>query len=177
MIPETLTPAERMILINQFRILKSFENSENKEIPIDTLDNYITILERGYSGLYKEIFNYLYPEEEPEITKEIYEILTLNRQIQITINKLSEEDKNTLNLEVLEFKGFDASHDPHYDQAKFMIDDMGLYMEFKDKSLKSHSKLNIQKYRRIIAAYEKLEKHGAPPTRDELVILIDAAGN
>lgn len=149
MIPKTLTIIERQTLANQFRILAKIYYD-------DSFMTKAEIVENGYTGRYYDVFN-VEPEEVPlEICEETEKILNMYRRINNAIARLQSEEKESLDLEKIEFKGFDANNDPHYHYMTFMVEKMGLWEEYKGHYLNSHSQAPLMKYRRMLKYQKEL---------------------
>ncbi|ESU22367.1 hypothetical protein FEDK69T_23520 [Flavobacterium enshiense DK69] len=143
MIPETLTIAERQILANQFKILSIIGDHNNYETKIE-------ILENGFTEQYFEVFDVAAEEIPIEICEETTQILHMFRRIADATEKLSEEEKYSLDLEKIKFEGFDAQHDTHFHYMRFMVHTMNLWPEYKETYLNSHSRFPLSKYRKIL---------------------------
>lgn len=143
MIPETLTVAERQILVNQFKILSTIGFDNNYETKIE-------ILENGFTEQYYEIFDVAVEEIPMDVCEETSQILQMFRRIADTVDLLSEEEKQSMDLKKIQFEGFDANHDPHYHYMVFLVDRMNLWKEHKDMYLNSHSRLPMSKYRKML---------------------------
>lgn len=143
MIPEKLSVTERQILANQFRILAKLEENESLNVKAD-------ILTFGYTGKYHEVFNVHSDEVPIEVCKETGQILNMYRRINNTIATLTSEQKESVDLDRIAFKGFDANNDSHYHYASFMIDEMNLWQEHKGKNINSHTYSTLVKYKKML---------------------------
>ena len=152
---KSLTLIERQILANQFRILSKVGNDAEQ---VNNIRKSI-ILENGYTGKYHEIFD-VHEEEVPiEICNETSEILNMYRRINSTIGILTNEQKESLDLESIKFEGFDANNDKHYYYLQFLITELDLWQEHKDLYLNSHDSSTIIKYRQMLTVNNKLLKN------------------
>ena len=143
--PKTLSIVERQILANQFRILATQDENNN--------ENYETkaeILERGYTGEYDEVFSVYSDEVDYETSRETSEILNMYRRINNAIGMLSAEEKATLNLSKIEFKGFDANNNSHYHYMSFMIEKLDKWQEHKGNYINSHSEIPLMNYKKML---------------------------
>ena len=163
---ETINTVQRQILVNQFRILAKLENDQSYETKAK-------ILENGYSGRYWEVFKGLSEEVPASICQETEEILNIFRVLRNRIAELSDQEKAGLNLRKISFDGFDANHsENHYDYFIFMVEELGLWEEFKNGPFNSHSITSIDKYRRIVALFKKLGGYQSF-SKSDLASLID----
>ena len=153
MIPIKLSIIERQMLANQYLILSYLEENESE---LNKLKS--EILMEGYTQGYNQVFSL--SEEIPiEICKETIEILNMYRSIDNTIGPLSQEDKDKLDLEKIQFEGFDQQSDPHYRYAKFMIEKENKWDEHKDIKLNSHDPFSLRKYKKMLD-YQKSQING-----------------
>ena len=150
MIPKNLTITERQILANQFKILANFG------VDSKTYETNVEILESGFTGEYHEVFNLIFDEIDYETCKETNDILNMYRRINNAIALLSEEEKVEMNLERIEFEGFDGNHNPHYNYMSFMVEKLNIWQEYKDQYLNSHSEIPLVKYKRMLEYQSKV---------------------
>jgi len=154
MIPKKLSITERQILANQFRILAKFDDGNND------YEGKAEILEKGYTGEYDSVFSSVIDKEVPfQICQETSEILQMYRVINNCIRSLSQEEQDSLELDRLEFNGFDGNHDPHYHYMKFLVEKMNLWDEYKETNLNSHSQYPLTKYRKMLEYKKVVESH------------------
>lgn len=169
--PKSLTAIERQILSNQFQILAKL-HADEEYVSKDYLNKY-EILSHGFTGEYDDIFE-VHTEEIPyETCEETNEILNMYRRINNAIASLTEEDKKQLDLQKIEFKGFDANNDPHYFYAKFMIENLEKWQEYKEKYLNSHSQIPLINYRRMLKIQNQLLKDKHDLNKDDLGQIIN----
>jgi uncharacterized protein YfbU (UPF0304 family) len=126
-----LTPAERAILIGQYRILAALEKNPKG------YEEIITILDRGYEAEYDEYLGLSEPIPE-ERTNFVHRIMWLYYLLKLTKNKEAVDNpggdrdpSGRLRLENFEpkFPGFDGNKDPELlAYANFLIKN-GKYVE------------------------------------------------
>lgn len=166
MISEKLTIVERQLLANQNLILAKLENDDNYLINAD-------ILISGYTGKYDEIFNVDFEEIPIEICNETTEILNMYRIINNAIDALTPGQKELIDLEKLNFVGFDANNDSHYHYGTFMIKRMNLWQEYKDFYFNSHSSYPLTKYRKLLAYHQsRMTQNVYELTFDDLIEMV-----
>lgn len=145
---KTLTMTERLILCNQFEILKKLypENENNYE-------TFIRILESGYTCLYSHISFFNMFEIEKDLNNDKYysliDILNMYRHINMSIENTKDENvKELLQLHPFYFifQGFDANNDIRFG-ILYELNKLGKWKEFK-----------------------KINSHGYQPNYDEMVI-------
>lgn len=149
---QKLTEIERQILANQFKILACLEINKQRN------SNSAEIMERGFTGQYKAAFSVNAVEESIDICEETSQILYMYCRINKTIAKLSTKERAKLELEKIEFKGFDADHDPHYRYMKFLVEKMNLWQEYRGSYLNSHSAFSLGKYRKMLKYQNQVDK-------------------
>lgn len=172
MIPETLTIVERQILANQFRILSKIGDDSQD------YDTKIEILENGFTEQYFEIFDLNIEEVPLEVCEETTQILHMYKRINDAVATLTEEEKSLFDLEKIRFSGFDARKVAHYHYMVFLIDNKGLWPEYKGIYLNSHDEYQLSKYRRMLE-YQTylLDNDQYELTKENLDYLIDVAIN
>ena len=149
-----LTPAERLILSNQYRILATIDKEDSKDY-----GNKAQIVENGYSGLYYKLFEHISEEVDAKVTEQTSDILAMFRIINWSIDSLSKEEKTQLDKSNLVFEGFDGNHDAHYSQAIFMIENLNV---FQESDLNSHSQFTLPRYLKQLKVYNELYDAGKP---------------
>lgn len=93
---------QRLILINQFEILKQLNSYD-----ADYYSEKIEILKEGYEYHYDDVFSEVSNPLSEESSKFVIDILNMYRDITFSKNKLSSEDSKILADEITYFKGFD----------------------------------------------------------------------
>ena len=146
---EKLTKIERLQLSNQFRILHSLTEDESYAIKAE-------IVEHGYEGLYDDIFETIYGGISEDICEETGLILHMFRIINNAYARLSDVEKEQIDVERIKFQGFDANNDQHYSYMKFLVEKMDMWDEHKNTYLNSHDSLPIRKYRKMLDVYNEL---------------------
>jgi uncharacterized protein YfbU (UPF0304 family) len=164
-----LSPTERLILANQYRIL-SFLDEENTSAHQEKEE----IVRRGWRGQYDSLFDNLSDEVATDVTEETHDILEMFYTIAHRLEELTEEEKKQLDLRSLVFQGFDGNHDPHYRQLKFMVEKRDLYDELKGQNLNSRTQTSLMKYRRQLPVFKRLRDNGQDTTIQGLAEIANA---
>lgn len=155
-----LTDGEKLIL----KMLSEIYERINVEGDIDPVlvqgaiqCGHSWALKRTYSGLFE------IEERDPEIVKEVYDILTMWRHIQQSYGRLSEDDKQQLKTKLkplgddLRFPGFDGhSEMAHLSVAKFVIQDLKNFPGLQVRSFNSHCP-TLGRARRMLAIFKSLK--------------------
>jgi hypothetical protein len=156
-----LTEFERLSLYNQYEIMKSLENGNQKDY-----ENYQTILKEGNEGLYYELGDF-----SEYIPKSIYDetcdILTMFRYITSSLEKLSSEEKEKLNTHILSFEGFDGNNDLHYSVLS-TTKDLNSNKWEEVKILNSHSSMSLLRYKGMMACLKDMNKNREELTFEDL---------
>ena len=101
----TLTRNERLMLINQYAILKGLDPAE-----AETYSRNIEILSNGYEGEYGSIFGFVEPETlSRERSSEIHDILSMYDHLQRSFDELA--DREGVNEYRIKFPGFSGNEE------------------------------------------------------------------
>ncbi|HWQ98914.1 MAG TPA: YfbU family protein [Clostridia bacterium] len=153
-----LTKVERLILHNQYEIMKLLDKSAgNKEF----CENAQTILEYGYSRNYDEFSEFFADEElSQEKMDLVFDALDLYRCLRNSYEKLSPADKVQLDSKKLEFRGFDGNYESEYlCYANFVINDLGRYAESKREDYNTHAPM-VPRYVEMLARWIRITEGG-----------------
>jgi len=148
-----LTITERAILANQNKIL-AFLDQDNAPY----YNRKTEIFEEGFEGLYVECFTQISEGVSDEICKETHDILHMYRVINNLISSLTDEQKETLEIDKIKFEGFDQNNDKHYGFMAYLIEKDGCYKELIGQYLNSHNIISISKYRLMLPVYKAAVK-------------------
>jgi uncharacterized protein YfbU (UPF0304 family) len=169
MIPTTLTITERQILANQFRILSKLEDDT------EYYEKRAEIVESGFTGQYGAVFFVDQEETDYNVCRETHDILNMFRYISNAIANLTDEERESLDLDKLTFKGFDANNDDHYGYTSFMIEKLRKWHEYKEMDLNSHNSQTISAYLKMLPVYKNvLDSNRYDLNFDDLKDLISA---
>lgn len=109
----------------------------------------------------------------PREVKMVYRVLDMWRQIESAIFQLSSEEQKQVRKEYskIQFPGFDGNEEPdQFSIAHFIIDDLGLYSEFKGRDLNTHYPV-MDRYERMLAVFESLSRKYDLTKEDVISIL------
>lgn len=102
--------------------------------------------------------------EDPQIVKEVIDILDMWSFIEHSYEKLSDEDKSKLEKDAdpfgkdPKFKGFDGNNETSYmGTAMFVVNDLDRFQEFRGRSFNSHCP-TIDTHRRMLSVFEPTRK-------------------
>ncbi len=156
--PTTLTPKERLILSNQFRILEKLAKLiDPNDLGADTYRKFITILDGGYKFHYYEIFEHLPEELDESVCEEIHEIFYVYQALKNSYDALP--DKSGINPINLKFVNYDDHHEPRH--VGYILNCEHGLREFvdvvKNKRGGMVGKLSPH-YRKMVAKWKEFEK-------------------
>lgn len=165
-----LSIIERAMLANQLRILAALDSS-NDPFKI----RKAIILEKGYEYLYDEVFEPIKEGVPEHISRETEEILDMFRKFENSIPHLKEADKSGMDLVRLNFEGFDAGRDPHYEYMDFIVNEKKEYEEYKGNIKDSHFSGTLGKYRRMLKVFNEVNHYNKALSKEDLQKIIDVA--
>jgi len=118
--------------------------------------------------------------KDPEIVKEVVDILDMWSFIEHSYQNLSGEDKSKLEKDAApfgkdpKFQGFDGNNETEYmGTAMFIVNDLDRFEEFKSRSFNSHCP-SLGSHRRMLSAFEPIRKKLAsrPLSLDDLTTIL-----
>jgi uncharacterized protein YfbU (UPF0304 family) len=105
----------------------------------------------------------------------VVSVLEMWRSIEYAYEKLSKEDKERVEKEAepfskdVQFMGFDGNNETsHMGIARFFVEKMGRWSQFKGRELNSHMP-TLATYRRMLAVFEPMHAVGAGLDVDQLI--------
>lgn len=161
------TKTERLILSNQYQILKALEPEE-----ADYYDEKIKILMGGYAYFYSEISNLVDDDLDEAVSIEVIKILNLYRELYISYSKLSSDEKADIPENKIKFEGFDGNEEGgHYTFAQFMLKDMDRYQELQHTYGYNTHRNVLPEYRRMLSQREKFHNE-RNLSKDQIAMII-----
>jgi uncharacterized protein len=103
----TLTETERLVLVNQFRILEKLDATE-----ADHHNRMAEILERGFTREYSLLADGFSKELSAATCEEVCDILDMHRALHHSYTDL--EDKSGIDAADIAFDGFDGNNETEY---------------------------------------------------------------
>lgn len=166
-----MTKTERMILSNQYEILKHLDPSNAK-----TYDLAIEALRDGYEASYDEHAPYIASDAEVLSTDECVEVMKIMSMYQhLKRSYDSLKDKADIKPHQVEFQGFDGNNETkHMGYARFLKkeDKYGDLDGGRDR-FNSHTE-SLPMYRRMLSVHKAVAKSGENLTADEIKKILDA---
>ncbi|MCF6808076.1 YfbU family protein [Thiotrichales bacterium 19S9-12] len=145
-----LSKAERLILVNQYELLKHLDQKNEKDY-----EEKIEIIKSGYEELYPAVASHLHEEFTTEDCQFVWDILNLYRAVHYYMKNNQGKETKITNHPWSKFNGFDLDNEAKYfGFTKFIIQNQGRYPELAKIDLNSHSP-RIPKYRRMVDKFKK----------------------
>jgi len=164
-----LSKKERLMLINQYRIL-SILNPDGAS----SYNVRIKMLENGYSLHYDEMISWLDDGMSQEQCQEIIDILEMYRCLWHSYKKL--RDKKGISKKDVRFPGFDAKEEEReLNYAEFVMYSLKRYKEFHQrKRIPNHDsyKVMMGQYRAMLSVWKSLG-YKKLLTRDEIIQILN----
>ncbi|HIP90640.1 MAG TPA: YfbU family protein [Candidatus Nanopusillus sp.] len=173
-----LSKTERLILANQYRILKKLEDDVWYA---KKYDEYIKILEEGYEIYYKEILDLISDENISESeAREVLDILYFYENIVEPYKQKNPNDQDIIDHHYSYFKGFDNNGDElkYLSFVRFLIKDQRKYAfvaKYADKTddFDSHFPM-LDKYRKMMKLLESKYNKRGDLEREEILDILNA---
>lgn len=155
-----LTTVERLLLLNQFEILKRL--SSNKSDKAD-YELKISALSDGYDDDFDQMYAHIPEPLSPQVMEEVREILDMFRA-------LGPKDGGRVPA-AAHFIGFDGNDEgEYYAYATFLLEERGLWRESHRDDYNTHSPV-LPKYRAMLQEWRAC-KDKNNPTPDEVKRII-----
>jgi uncharacterized protein YfbU (UPF0304 family) len=166
-----LTPAERWILANQYRLMQMLSDR-----PVPLYEHAIRILESGYEDQYKYAAQGLREDPFPQdVAEEVKDILYMFTQMQWVKDKIT--DPEILESHRFEFWGFDGNHSHYHLMYASFLHELGEFKELGNRpTWDSHSD-TIETYRSMVRAWRELPRKGLQMTEEDVRTIVNAPVN
>lgn len=169
MAEEKLSRKDRLILINQYRILEKLEPEGASEYL-----KLITILADGYELHYPELFSGVYSDTMSEDEcREVIDILIFFTALQDSYKDL--DDKDGIDEYRIQFHGFDGNEESSQEgYLKYLVEmDKKFEHVVKRGEYNSHSE-SLPLYRTMLARWQEMGKPRYPNrmTKDQIIKII-----
>jgi uncharacterized protein YfbU (UPF0304 family) len=164
-----ITKRDRLILINQYRILASLNKAE-----ADHYEELISILENGYTIFYSLLDEWISDDVPEEEGRFVLEVLDLYRGIEDV--KRATKDSRLFAHYYAYFRGFDGNNETeHMSFCRFLIEKQGKFQEqrqylLRNDNLNSHMPMT-GKYRRMLVEANSLPDKRRMSADDALRVL------
>ena len=154
-----MTKAERLILSLICDLQKPTEEQEFRRKDYEFISKavacgHLWALDWEYEHVYSDV------EYDRRLVKETVDILDMWDVIELLFERLVEDDKLRIaeametEIQYLRFRGFDGNNESEYLAiARFLVDDMGRWKRFKNRTLNSHYP-SLAAHRRMLPVYK-----------------------
>lgn len=149
-----LSKKERLILFNQYEILKHLNPDEKKYYEINQ-----DILQGGFVYDYNELYSFLDGETPVSVSEFVYEVLQMYRCIRDSYYNYNEQDKMEFEKLNPKFQGFDGNEEPdYYSYACFLLEKLGKYEEsYENGKISPNSHCNmVKEYEEMISRWKEV---------------------
>lgn len=161
-----LSKFERLVLLNQYRILEKVDPGQ-----ADSWARSATVIENGYTLEYEDLVRGFDEDVPLEVCQEVVQILDMFRMIQNTLR--TADAKNSVDRKKAAFGGFDGNAGTgHYGYARFVIEEQGRWKDLKSSDLSSHWD-TLPRYRAMLAEW-KLSADPTDLTLDDVKRIVAA---
>lgn len=166
----TLTKLQRLLLINQFKILERLYPDE-----ADYYESLRIALKNGYSRNYDDLFQWINNDLPYDECNEVFEILCMYSHINLSYRNL--EDKSNIDASNIKFPGFDGNNEgKQLCYAKYLMDKLGKFDELHDSNehpaYNSHTQM-LGKYRQMLTEWNSCQDKYRL-TADEITNILNA---
>jgi uncharacterized protein YfbU (UPF0304 family) len=149
-----LSKQERLILYNQYEILKAVDGGNSEHYT-----EYQKILESGYKREYYRFSGHIDDELDDDVAAFVYDVLDMYRALFDSYNKLSPEQLKDIDKDRIIFEGFDGNNECEYlGYARFILKELKLYSETEKycRDLDSHCR-KVNKYLKMLERWQQIE--------------------
>lgn len=171
-----LSNSEKLILIMLCGVQKKLGLTKNDGVDPDFISSAIHTdntwaVEWQYPGIFSDS-----PEQDPPEVTEVLNYLDMWQFIEEGFDKLSTEEKSSINSYQAKFIGFDGNNESEFMSiARFFINDLERFQHFKGRDLNSHSP-KIGLYRRMYMIFEPIRRtlYDRSLSKKELELILNA---
>lgn len=150
-----LTKKERLILYNQYEILKSINPQQVADYEVNQ-----EILINGFKINYEDLIGGFEEETSEEISNFVIDVLQMYSVLNNSYDKLGDEGKEQIDLYKISFKGFDGNNEiDYYTYAEFYLNKLGRFEELRKSEyfqINSHRNI-LNKYRRMVDSWKEVK--------------------
>lgn len=149
-----LSKKDRLILFNQYEILKNLNPDEKKYYEIKQ-----DIIEQGFVYDYNELDSFLWEETPTSVSEFVYEVLQMYRCIRDSYYNYDEEDKKEFEKLDPKFQGFDGNEESeYYTYACFLLEKLDKYEEsYEGGKIETNSHRNmVDEYKAMILRWKEV---------------------
>lgn len=166
-----ITKKERILLINQYKILKALDTENTSKY-----EELIEILENGFEILYGQIDEWISDDMPSSEGKLVLDILSIYRIIEF-YKQDNPDDLEVINHDYSTFLGFDGNNEAEYlSFTEFLIEHQGKFSEqlkykVKNDHFNSHFSM-INKYKNMVAKWKEFQGESSYSLSKEKILQI-----
>jgi len=146
---------DRLILYNQYEILKTLNSEESKEYEL--MQNIVV---NGFKFNYDELITGFSNETPKLISEFVFDVLQMYRALNNSLSELLPEEQQQIDKKDITYAGFDGNEEgSYYTYANFVLEDLDRYGEIYNHGkveLNSHRNM-LNKYSRMISTWKEVE--------------------
>ncbi|HFE9685132.1 TPA: YfbU family protein [Clostridium perfringens] len=149
-----LNDKERLILFNQYEILKRLNKDEYNDYEVKQ-----EILLNGFKYNYDELIEGFSEETKTEISEFVFDVLQMHRVLLFSYEDLTPEEKKEINLGDIKFRGFDGNEEiDYYMYAQFVLKKLKRFEEiYDDGKVEFNSHWNtLNRYKRMLNTWNEV---------------------
>lgn len=150
-----LTKKERLILYNQYEILKKLDPDGE-----DLYERDQEILINGYKINYPDLVCGFTDETPEDVSEFVIDVLQMYRTLNNSYDELNDEEKEQIRLYDISFKGFDGNEEiDYYKYADFYLNKLDRFGELKESEhfeLNSHRNM-LDNYMRMVSLWKEVK--------------------
>jgi len=158
-----LTKKDRLILYNQYEILKLLNS--NDEHTVKQYEVTQEILANGYKNNYNDLIEWMADDITEKVSKFVLDVLQLYRTLDTSYNALPEREKEQINVKDIRYAGFDGNEEcDYYAYANFILKIKGWYEEiYNNGKYIENSHYNVvPRYTKMLETWEHIHESGYP---------------
>ena len=151
-----LTAAERLILLNQYRILEKLEPDDPDHA------ERAEALQSGFTVFYWP--DWVHEDEVSEQDcREVFDVLDMHRAL-----ATAARNDTSIKPDDVKFRGFDGNNESkHHSFVCYLVEQLGRYAELKGVELNSHAPM-LQRYRQMVDRWNDLGSNRHRLTADDV---------
>lgn len=150
-----LSDKDRLILYNQYEILKILNPQEKEYYEVDQ-----EILINGFKANYDDLASGFMDETSVEVSEFVIDVLQMYRTLNNSYRELNEEEQKEINPKDIMFKGFDGNEEiDYYVYCEFYMNKLNRFEELKESKyfeLNSHRNM-VDYYRRKLSLWKEVK--------------------
>ena len=165
-----LSDGEKLITLMLTDIMKGLKTQSDIEPDFvsDAIHGgHLWALKHRYSGIFHG------SDSDEELSRRVGKILSMCSFVEYSINALPPAERDEIPaVDRKVFVGFDGNGEDEFSVAKFMVEKMGYFEEFKGREFNSHMP-TVDRYERMVEAWDHVRGSG-PLNLDQIKTVLAA---